>query len=190
MILLVMICVSNNSFLWLFGMFRAALVWRHICRNALHLVFKFWNFMRFIICRNVILNYFFLLKNCFFEDGDKEPVQVCDKNGVVINVFLYFCFIILYNSIMYKMLPRTVTIQLQLVFLRIRYPYLGWIYETWVFLAVSRLKVKMSSLSYVCTIIVFSATTCVVISCLLYIMKHFIDIKLFWWPELVVAWIG
>ena len=81
--------------------------------------------MRFIICRNVILNYFFLLKNFFFEDGDKEPVQVCGINVVVINVFLYFCLIILHNSIMYKMLPRTVTIQLQLVFLRIRYPYLG-----------------------------------------------------------------
>ena len=43
----------------------------------------------FYICRNVILNYFFLLMNCFFEDGDREPVQVCGINVVVENVFFY-----------------------------------------------------------------------------------------------------
>ena len=84
---LFMICVSNNSFLWLFGMFRAAFVWRHICRNALHLLFSNFGTQCVLYYAEMILNCSFLLMNCFFEDGDKEPVQVCGINVVLINVF-------------------------------------------------------------------------------------------------------
>ena len=90
-----MIWVSNNSFYVTFWHVSGRTgVAPHLSHCFSFTVFKLWSSMRFILCRNVILNYFFLLMNCFFEDGGKEPVQVCCINVIVINVFfLYFCFI-------------------------------------------------------------------------------------------------
>ena len=90
---LFLIWVSNNSFYVTFwhGSSRIGVA-PYLSQCFSFTVFKLWNSMRFKLCRNVILNYFFLLMNCFFEDGDKEPVQVCGINVVVINVFFFNVF--------------------------------------------------------------------------------------------------